>query len=191
MNVLPFAMRQTFGHSPERGADVLTGALACYGYYQTSDGGWIAMGALEPQFWKRFCELIGRSDLVTQRLSTTDDTKENLKAIFLSKSRAEWVELLGDADCCVSPVLSFQEAVEQQQTSKDDLITIEDPIDGAIVQPLNRITADQRHPFKPAPRHGEHTSEILKDVGITGSAYSLLVQTGVIPKPHQPPEADL
>ncbi|MEM9014518.1 MAG: CaiB/BaiF CoA-transferase family protein, partial [Pseudomonadota bacterium] len=75
-NVLPYATRETFKKSPERGGDILTGALACYGYYETSDGGWIAVGALEPQFWERFCNLIDRPDLIPARLSLDGATKE-------------------------------------------------------------------------------------------------------------------
>ena len=93
---------------PER---TLTGALACYRIYETREGRFLTVSALEPKFWSRLCELIGRADLTSRQL---DEDQEALAAELASaireRSLAEWVELFEGEDVMAGPVSTLAEA---------------------------------------------------------------------------------
>ncbi|MGH3134894.1 MAG: CoA transferase [Gaiellaceae bacterium] len=90
---------------------VLTGGLACYRIYATADGRQLTVGALEPKFFRRLCELIGRPELAERHY---DDDQEGLagelEVIIARRSLAAWLEHFGDEDVCVGPVSTRAEA---------------------------------------------------------------------------------
>jgi alpha-methylacyl-CoA racemase len=91
--------------------NVLTGRYACYDTYQASDGGWLAVAAIEPRFWANLCRLL---DLDRWSQHQTDDAvqekiRADLRAAFATKTRDEWTAMLAAADTCVSPVLQVAE----------------------------------------------------------------------------------
>jgi len=84
-------------------------ASACYMLYETSDGEWLALGALEPKFWSGFCERIGRPDLVPLQHAQGDERTRVLnevRAIMRGRSRDEWLAHFAGADVCLTPVLT-------------------------------------------------------------------------------------
>ena len=90
---------------------LLTGGPPCYAIYPTADGRWLTVGALEPKFWRRLCELIGRSDLLGRQWDA--GAVDELTALFRTRPLAAWLELFGDEDVCVGPVLTIPEAAEE------------------------------------------------------------------------------
>jgi crotonobetainyl-CoA:carnitine CoA-transferase CaiB-like acyl-CoA transferase len=84
----------------------LTGELACYRIYETADGEYITVAALEPHFWQRFCELIERPDLLERRY----EGHEELQALFHTRDFADWWNLFDGEDACVGPVSTLPEA---------------------------------------------------------------------------------
>jgi crotonobetainyl-CoA:carnitine CoA-transferase CaiB-like acyl-CoA transferase len=84
----------------------LTGELACYRIYETADGRHLTVAALEPRFWERLVELVGRPDL---RGRAADGHRE-LEELFASRPLAEWVELFEGEDVAVAPVRTLDEA---------------------------------------------------------------------------------
>ena len=97
------------GQPPRRGEDLLSGALPCYNYYRTADGRYLAVGALEPRFWERLCDALGRPDLKPGQFA--GPVRGELQAIFGAHSSDHWIELFRDVDCCVNLVLTLDEAV--------------------------------------------------------------------------------
>jgi alpha-methylacyl-CoA racemase len=92
-------------------ARMLTGGLACYRIYATADGRFLTVGALEPKFFLRLCELVGRPELAERQYDADQDTlASELTAIVAKRSLAEWLERLGDEDVCVGPVWTRAEA---------------------------------------------------------------------------------
>jgi alpha-methylacyl-CoA racemase len=87
----------------------LTGELACYRIYETADGEFITVAALEPHFWHRLCELIKRPDLLERR----DDAHEELEALFRTRDFSDWWELFEGQDVCVGPVATLSEAARE------------------------------------------------------------------------------
>jgi len=90
---------------------VLTGGPPCFRIYGTADGRFLTVGALEPKFWLRLCELIGRPDLVERHYDPS--AADELSAVFFARSLAEWLELFDREDVCVGPVYSLEEAAAE------------------------------------------------------------------------------
>ncbi|HYI75010.1 MAG TPA: CoA transferase, partial [Gaiellaceae bacterium] len=89
----------------------LTGGLACYRIYSTRDGRQLTVGALEPKFFARLCELVGRSDLASRQYDAEQDAlAAELAAVFATRSLADWLAHVGDDDVCVGPVSTREEA---------------------------------------------------------------------------------
>jgi crotonobetainyl-CoA:carnitine CoA-transferase CaiB-like acyl-CoA transferase len=98
----------------EPGSRVLTGALACYRVYPTADGRHLTLGALEPRFFARACELIGRPDLAERQFVDAQDALGcELEAAFVRRPLAEWLELFDGEDVCVGPVATRAEAAAE------------------------------------------------------------------------------
>jgi len=108
------------GRAPVPGRDVLSGGVPCYGIYRTRDGRALAVGALELKFWQALCGALGRPEWAERHWSLGqtvggDDAmalRADLQAVFMTQPMAHWATLLEAADCCVTPVLSPQEARE-------------------------------------------------------------------------------
>ena len=93
-------------HELARFGRPLTGELACYRIYETADGRFLTVAALEPHFWRRLCELVERPDLLTRR----NDAHAELEELFRTRPSSEWLELFGGEDVCAGPVATLDEA---------------------------------------------------------------------------------
>lgn len=96
-----------------RAANLLDGGAHFYGVYECSDGKFLSVGAIEPQFYAELLQRIGLSDVdLPQKLSPTDwpALRDRLAAVFKSKTRDQWSDLLEGTDACVAPVLDIVEA---------------------------------------------------------------------------------
>lgn len=152
---------------PTRGAETLNGALACYGVYETSDGKYLSVGALEPKFWAAFNEAIGRTSNLADVVAPPArqaEIRAEVEAILRTKTRDEWAEILRAHDCCCEPVLELEELpAHPLHAARQMFFSIEDPELGPIQQvrtPLGAPRARRR-----APRLGEQSAEILREYG--------------------------
>ncbi|MDQ3122139.1 MAG: CoA transferase [Actinomycetota bacterium] len=90
---------------------MLTGGLACYRTYATADGRHLTVGALEPKFFARLCELVDRPELAKRQYAADqDELADELSEIFMTRSLAEWLSHFGEEDVCVGPVSTRAEA---------------------------------------------------------------------------------
>lgn len=118
-SIMPLLALNHTGHTAAPARDFLTGGLPCYNVYRTSDQRYMAVGALELKFWQTCCEMIGRDDLKERHWACgqaigSDDAmmvRDQLDEIFAQRTQAEWTALFTPADCCVSPVLTLEEAL--------------------------------------------------------------------------------
>jgi alpha-methylacyl-CoA racemase len=93
---------------PER---TLTGALACYRIYETSDGRYLTITPVEPRFWRRLCELIGREDLIDRQYEEDQEAlAAELAAVFRTSTLAEWLDRFEGEDVMAGPVATLAEA---------------------------------------------------------------------------------
>jgi crotonobetainyl-CoA:carnitine CoA-transferase CaiB-like acyl-CoA transferase len=166
----------------------LKGGTLCYNTFETKDGKFVALGALEPKFWKNFCRIVGREEWIPEHLLPYQEESrmtEELKSLFAGRTQAEWVELLGHEDTCLSPVLTPEETLDDPHLRERETITeMDDPDRGPTPQiGFPSKFSDPLH-FKrtPPPFFGQHTREILADLGYSPSAIEALAEEGVIEK---------
>ena len=99
------------GGPPER---LLTGGLACYRIYATADGRWLTVGALEPKFWQRLCEVVGLPELAGRQFDPDQEAvAAELAAAIASRPLAEWLELTDGEDVAAGPVATLEEAAAE------------------------------------------------------------------------------
>lgn len=159
------------GHVPQRDREPLNGGAVCYRVYETKDGKHLSVGALEPQFWAAFCEAVERPDLLPEAFAQDERREEvlgELSALFKTRTRDEWVECLATVDCCIEPVLDMGEAFAHPQAQAREMIwEHEHPTEGTVRQPACpiKLSATPAAVRTPAPGWGEHTREVLAEVG--------------------------
>ena len=167
------------GHAPARGQEPLTGGLAVYRAYATADGGHVALGALEPKFWRAFCE--GAGIPVDDEALTPGPHQPamhaRLEAIFASRTRADWEAFAREHDCCLEPVLAPREVPGDAQARARGLFFEVDSPWGRLAQLRTPLAPRDATPAPP-PRAGEHTDEILREAGLDDAAIAALRAEG-------------
>lgn len=156
---------------PKRGEMLLSGRYACYQVYPTKDERYMSLGALEPKFWKNFCEAIGRRDLIPKQFVEGDKRVriiEEVQNLFNARTQKEWIDFFREVDACCEPILTLEEVFHHPQVLHRQMVKeFEHPVEGKIRQLGNPIKSS-RFSFEirtPPPVWGEHTIEILKEIG--------------------------
>jgi len=139
-----------------------------YNLYQTSDGKYMAVAAIEEAFWKNLVNALGAPVLEHKRFGTPAERRQvtaSLKRIFSTKTRDEWSELLMHKDTCVTPVLTVQEALTSAWAKDRSMLC--DISKGEIILngPLKSLPPMRRRRFTKAPSLGSDTKEIMKSLG--------------------------
>jgi alpha-methylacyl-CoA racemase len=125
------------GVVPGPGHNVLTGRYACYGVYRCADDRFLAVGAIEPHFFANLCRALGIDDWVAKQYDDAgqDGLRSVLRERFAERDRDEWVAELAGADCCVAPVLTIQEVVDDDQfAARSAFVKAFHPDHGEFVQ---------------------------------------------------------
>jgi len=185
MMYVPFASFLANGAQPQRGNEGLSGRYACYQIYETKDGRYLSLGALEHKFWENACRVLGREDFIGKCFN--DDAQEEMIAafreIFKTRTAAEWLAAFENVDTCVALVNDIAEMIEDPQIKHRGLIAeIEHPTEGRLKQiaPTVKLSATPGEMRLPPPRLGEHTREVLKGVNYTDETIESLAREGVI-----------
>jgi alpha-methylacyl-CoA racemase len=168
------------GADPRPGETPLTGGFPCYDVYETADGEWLTLAALEPEFWAAFCEAVDRPDLVEHHLATEaaerDALREELAALFRERPREEWLDRLDDPDLMVAPVRTVREALDSEQVRERGLVR-SGPAGERVGLPL-RSSAGTGDPAEELPALGEHTAAVLREHGYDDEAIERLRAAG-------------
>lgn len=176
------------GEVPARGNTRLSGKYACYDVYETSDGKYLSVGALEEKFWKNICQLVDKPDWIA--LQNGDEQsqvqlREEVSNLFMSRSQAEWLNLLQYEDTCVGPVYDLDEAFSDPQLlEREMLIEMNHPVAGRIKQlgfPI-KFSTTPGELYAPSPQLGEHTEEILARFQYSSESIEKFREDGVIGK---------
>jgi alpha-methylacyl-CoA racemase len=167
------------GEDAGRGDGRLTGRYACYRVYACKGGGFYSVGALEPKFWAALCQAVGKPELVDFQFAEGAERARvhaEMEAVFASRTRDEWQRELDGREVCCEPVLELNEVESHPQIAARHLI--ERLGERVEVRPAIPMRADWRR-FD-APALGEHTAEILAEVGVDSSRLDALRKEGVV-----------
>ena len=167
------------GEQVGRGDQRLGGRYPCYRVYACKDGGFYSVGALEPKFWATLCDTIERPDLLAAQFAEGGDghsAHEAMESVFLSHTRKEWEQKLAGLEVCCEPVLELAEVAEHPQVVARGLIA--STPEGVEVRPAIPLRPDWRR--RAAPRVGEHTAEILAEVGVDAARLATLRKEGAV-----------
>ena len=167
---------------PERCSNLLDGGAPFYATYRCADGRDLALGALEPKF---FAEVLRRLALPDSWNAAHEDRaqwpalRQVLAQTFSQRSREAWLAVLGEADTCVAPVLSLEEAPQHEQArARGTYVQV-----GELWQPapVPRFDRTPSATPRPAPQPGAHTWSVLQSLGHRPEDLAALAQAGVIP----------
>ncbi|WUD71490.1 CoA transferase [Streptomyces sp. NBC_00510] len=151
------------GWQDRRGANLLDGGCPYYAVYETADGGWMAVGALEPAFYAEFARLLDLPQDAPDRgdLGRWDELRAVIAARFKSRTRQEWTEVFEGSDACTAPVLSLTEAAAHPHLAARGTFAGA----GGITQPAPapRFSATPGALRRPPAMPGAHTAEVARD----------------------------
>ena len=159
------------GNVPQRGTNRLDGQFAFYNVYETKDHKYLSVGAAEIKFWKKICELVGKTEWIELHEGpeeVQEQLKKDLTEMFKQKDQKEWLDLLAMEDTCVGPVNDIEQIFTDPQIIEREMFKeMEHPIAGTIRQigfPIKYShTPGKLHSH--APILGEHTEELLLQLG--------------------------
>jgi alpha-methylacyl-CoA racemase len=173
------------GDEPGPGHSILTGRYACYDVYPTGDGGWLAVGAIEPGFWANLCRLLGLERWIDHQSDddVQEDIRADLRAVLATRGRDEWVAMLADADTCVAPVLAIPEVVADARVAARGAIVEARPPGGAA--PFRQLApllagSPRRHAYDLPDPTATDTASLLAAAGLPDAEIEALAAEGVI-----------
>jgi alpha-methylacyl-CoA racemase len=180
LNAFIYSMRALGQWKGERGANLLDTGAPFYDAYETADGKWVSVGSIESKFFGNLVKTLGLDiDIATQNDEASwPALREQLAAIFATKTRDEWTELLVGADACFAPVLSPWEAPEHPHNVARGTFT--ESFGVTQPSPAPRFGRTPAAIAGPPAAPGEHTEEILAELGLDAAAIAGLRIAGDI-----------
>ncbi len=173
------------GTVPGPGHNILTGRYACYDTYRCADGGWLAVGAIEPAFYRNLCNALGCAQWLDHQLD--DEAQPAIRAAFAaafaSKPRLDWLHELAGVDACVSPIWSIPELLHDPQfAARGVFAEATHPTAGSFRQ-LAPLLAGMQRPTEPRQLPDltvTDTDELLAAAGVDPDHIAALRARGVV-----------
>ena len=180
-NVYPLLLHQ-LGQGPQRGRTQLTGHHACYAVYETRDGRYVTVGAYEPHFWATLCHSLGHPEFIDRQWAEGPEREgmlETFRAAFRTRTQAEWLAELGEKDICFGPVNDIEQMLADPQLRHRGMI-VEQPGGPPTLGNPVKLSDTPAALRTPPPLFGQHTEEVLGQLGLDGAAIERLRADGVI-----------
>lgn len=163
---------------PERGTNLLDTGAWFYDVYECADGGWVSIGSLEPQFFAELVTRLELGDVEQNDRSTWPERREQVAAVFRTRTRDEWCELLEGTDVCFAPVLGLDEAPHHPHNlARATFVEVDGVVQPA---PAPRFSRTPGAIQRPPAATGEHTDEVLADWGVAADRIAALGDAGAI-----------
>ncbi len=181
LGTMVFGFFGTGGWNDERGTNLLDTGAHFYDVYETADGRHVSIGSIEPQF---YAELLRLSGLQDEDLPAQFDReqwpamKERVAAVFATKTRDEWCEIMDASDVCFAPVLSLAEAPEHPHNRARGTFVEQ----AGVLQPAPapRFSRTPGELVAPPPHPGQHTDEVLRAWGFEADEIAKLRADGAV-----------
>jgi crotonobetainyl-CoA:carnitine CoA-transferase CaiB-like acyl-CoA transferase len=170
----------------QRGQSMFTGQYPWYNVYETSDGKYVSVGAFEPWFYANLCSALGREDFAEHQFADGEKRDEiygHFRDTFLTRTRDEWVAILGPRDVCVAPVYSIPELISDPQLIARGMIRdMPHPVLGSVRQvgSMFKLSDSPVEARNWSSRFGQHTDEILHGLGYDSDRIDRLRRSGAV-----------
>ena len=176
---MTWGFRAAGGWADERGVNVLDGGAPFYDTYLCADGGYLAIGAIEPQFWAVVVEVLGLKDAPAQHdRASWPELRRRIADAVASRPRDEWAAVFDPLDACVSPVLTLGEAAQHPHMVARGAVGV---LDGVLQPaPAPRFSRTPGQVSRPASEPGADTREALTDWGFSADEVHHLEDSGVV-----------
>jgi alpha-methylacyl-CoA racemase len=181
------------GLAPRRGGGFLGGSYPYYAIYETRDGKLLTIGCTEPWLWENFCRAIGRPDMarfarksdqfVRSANAEEEAARQEIEAIIKTRDRDDWYEYLAKADVCVGKVYDPEEVIRDPQVlHRNMVVDVAHPRHGRVRQfgTAIKLSETPGGARTAAPATGEHTDEVLRELGYAASRVADFRRAGVI-----------
>ena len=166
--------------------NILHGSSPYYSVYKTKDNKYMSVGAIEVKFWRALCKGLGREDLKLKQMVKGEEREEvfqELQTEFLKKTQDEWIETFKNLDACAMPIKSFAEACNDPQIeARKMVVKMKHPKFGEvpnIASPIKYSRTEVKIRSL-APKRGQHTKEILKELNYTMEDIKNFNKRGII-----------
>ncbi|MEX1255374.1 MAG: CaiB/BaiF CoA-transferase family protein [Dehalococcoidia bacterium] len=158
----------TTGEAPHRGETLLTGKYPWYNVYETKDGRYVSVAAIEPWFYENLCRLLGRDDLIAHQYAEGAQLEEAFaafKTIFLTKTRDEWVAELMPGETCVAPVNAIDEVARDPHLRHRQLIVETETPEGARREQVGVMVKLSGTPGQVRGPATTNATDLLRELG--------------------------
>ncbi len=176
---MTWALRGAGSWSDQRGSNLLDGGAPFYDTYRCADGGYLAVGAIEPQFWAVVVDVLGLDDVPDQLdADRWPELRDRVAAVIATRDRDEWAALFAPLDACVSPVLTMGEAMLHPQLAARNTILEVDGVPQPA--PAPRLSRTPGAVSGPPSLPGQHTRQALLDWRFTPDEVAALERDGAV-----------
>ena len=187
VSFLPIALylKQLTGQAPQRGDNLLSHRYACYNIYETADGRYFSIGALEEHFWKRLCEHLGVPEYASLQFddSRREEILDFMRTTFRKRTLDEWEEELVNLDVCWTPIRNLEEVLQDPLFREREMIveiTGNDQKNITVLGVPIKLSDTPGAVRTPPVRFGENTASILREIGYAKEVIDDLSEKGVI-----------
>ena len=186
VSLLPLTLflQQRTGEDPKRGETLLSHRYACYNTYETADGRYLSIGAVENRFWKRLCDHLGMPAYASLQYDEKrrHEIVDFLRTTFKQKTLAEWESELADMDICWGPVRNLQEVLQEPLFRQRNMVVDIRDQKGETTTTLGvpvKLSATPGSIRTPPVNFGESTIPILRELGYTENQIKEFADKGV------------
>jgi len=157
-----------------------------YGVYECADGKSVSLGALEQKFWAGFCQMAGKPEWLGLQFPTGDEkrkVREEVARLFRSKSRDEWLKLAEVHDVCLSSIHEMEDLEKDPQLQARRMIIETEHENGLKLKGVGipiKFSESKPNAPEPAPSVGQHSIEILKEIGYSHERIEELLGKGIV-----------
>jgi crotonobetainyl-CoA:carnitine CoA-transferase CaiB-like acyl-CoA transferase len=184
---LPMALylQNLKGQAPSRADSFLSHRYACYNTYETLDGRYISIGAVENRFWKELCEHMEVPEYTPLQYDENrrQEIIDFMRSSFMKKTLAEWEAELKDLDVCWGRIQNLEEVLQDPLFRKREMVVEFQEKDGKKNMALGVPVKLSKTPGSlrtPPPRFGENTASILKEIGYSKKEIKEFSDKGII-----------
>jgi crotonobetainyl-CoA:carnitine CoA-transferase CaiB-like acyl-CoA transferase len=181
--VIPASAYIATGRAPEEGHSLVFGSTPFYNLYETSDHKFMAVAAIEPEFWRNLVAALEVPGLEHKRFGTAEERREvtsELKRVFATKTRDGWAGLLMNRDTCTTPVLTVEEALTSGWAKDLQMLVELSRGETVLNGPLKTRPPPRSRPFTKAPSLGRDRGKIMASLGYTRNQVKEMIAHGII-----------